>query len=113
MMSRLNVEFTEKLDTISAKLVGELTEAEMGRVAFLLTTNHQRIELDMSEIDEISPDGVASAIEFIRTRLVNNNHVHLSGVPQMLAHTLYKLGWLQRYPELLLLSVQSEQPYGG
>ena len=75
----------------------------------------QVFEIDLGELD-LDP-GVAGGlmvarwVDELRARMRDHGRVRVYSCPQMLAHTLYKVGLL-RDGRLELVGVREEEPYG-
>ncbi len=70
-------------------------------------------ELDLAELEFDADAGVEVArwIDRIRALLREHGRLRLRACPQMLAHTLYKVGML-RDDRLELVEPREEDPYG-
>jgi len=64
------------------------------------------------EIDELPPEAIAAFVEVADGWLAAGRVVRLINAPQMLGHTLYKVGRLNHAP-LLTVSVRATEPYAG
>ena len=69
------------------------------------------IELSF-ESEEIDSAGIAALVDAIDAWIDAGRRVRLIEAPQMLAHTLYKLGRLKN-SESLAMSVRIAEPYAG
>ena len=70
-------------------------------------------ELDLGELEFDADDGVEVArwVDRIRARVHSHGRVLVRRCPQMLAHTLYKVGLL-RDGRIELVDTREEEPYG-
>lgn len=73
----------------------------------------ERFELDLGELEIADDDGieVASWVDRIREQVRTHGRVIVRRCPQMLAHTLYKIGAL-RDGRIELIDTREEEPYG-
>jgi hypothetical protein len=89
-------------------VVGDgLTAREVGAIA--VSTTPKSIEVSF-EVDELSSEAIADFVDLVDDWMQNGRSVRLLNTPQMLAHTLYKVGRLLHSP-LLTISVQGTEPY--
>src|SRR4028118_1279745 len=70
-----------------------------------------RIELSF-ETDELPSDVIAALVDAVDAWIADARTVHLHDAPQMLAHTLYKVGRLNNSASLTV-SVRQAEPYAG
>ena len=74
---------------------------------------HTAHEIDLSEL-EFEPDEgpeIARRVDRIRALVEAHGRVRVDHCPQMLAHTLYKIGAL-RDGRIALVDAREEEPYG-
>ena len=64
------------------------------------------------EIDELPPEAIAAFVAAVDEWLAAGRAVRLINAPQMLGHTLYKVGRLNHAPQLTV-SVRATEPYAG
>ena len=71
------------------------------------------VDVDLAELEFERDDGVLVAgwIDRVRALLREHGRVNLRHCPQMLAHTLYKVGLL-RDGRIVLIDPREEEPYG-
>lgn len=77
-----------------------------------VTDDHRMVEMDLTEVDDIDPLGIATLVPLIRQALCRGAKVILCEPPQMLAHTLYKTADLQQQ-QLVIVNAREEEPYAG
>lgn len=70
-----------------------------------------RIELCF-ETESLAPQSIAAWIDVIDGWLAEGRSIHLEAAPQMLAHTLYKVGRLA-HSNQLTITAQETEPYPG
>lgn len=68
-------------------------------------------ELDLHELEFDRGVELTHWVDTIREHLRVHGRVRIHGCPQMLAHTLYKVGMLTD-PRLELVDTREEEPYG-
>lgn len=73
----------------------------------------ESFEIDLGELEFDAHDGVEVArwVDRIREHLRTQGRVRVRRCPQMLAHTLYKVGLL-RDGRIELIDTREEEPYG-
>ena len=73
------------------------------------------MEIDLAAVEIEGDVGgglvVARWVDELRARVREHGRVRVHGCPQMLAHTLYKVGML-RDGTLELIDTREEEPYG-
>lgn len=70
-----------------------------------------KLELDLAELDSMDGESVAVMVNLIRQAVDGGAAVRVVRAPQMLAHTLYKIGML--IPTgVELVEPRVEEPYG-
>ncbi|NVB37210.1 hypothetical protein G6O69_05165 [Pseudenhygromyxa sp. WMMC2535] len=71
------------------------------------------VDLDLSELEFERDDGpaVAAWVDHLRAIAQTHGRLRVHACPQMLAHTLYKVGIL-RGGRITLVAVREEEPYG-
>ena len=79
--------------------------------AFAASTSAATIEISF-EVEDLSSEAIAKLVDLVDDWLQNGRTVRLLNTPQMLAHTLYKVGRLLHSPRLTI-SVQGTEPYPG
>lgn len=79
---------------------------------FHVGTGHTNVEIDMAEVDDVDPLGLATTVTLIRRHLDEGAAVVLSAPPQMVAHTLYKAA-LMESEQLRIEAAREEEPYAG
>jgi ABC-type transporter Mla MlaB component len=70
------------------------------------------VEIDMADVDEVDPVGLATTVTLIRRHLDEGAAVVLCAPPQMIAHTLYKAALLES-DQLRIEAARAEEPYAG
>lgn len=79
-----------------ATATGEVTETEGAALASALAAlGPGPLTLDLGELDLLDGVAVAEAINGLRGALARCGTLRLRGAPQLLAHTLYKVGMLE------------------
>jgi len=68
-------------------------------------------ELDLAELELERGVELTRWVDAIRQHLREHRRVRICSCPQMLAHTLYKVGMLGD-PRLELVDTREEEPYG-
>ena len=68
--------------------------------------------LDLSDLEVSDGAGVLAAVNGVRVLRANATSLTLIGTPQLLAHTLYRVGALDAEPGLRLVGTREEEPYG-
>jgi ABC-type transporter Mla MlaB component len=71
-----------------------------------------RIMLDLDGIEEIDAVAIAQLVTLTRRTARPGRPLTITAAPQMLAHTLYKIGAL-RHGSLTVDSHATEEPYAG
>lgn len=71
------------------------------------------IRIDMSAVDQIDAAGVGQLMHLIRRQLESGRRVTLESPPQVLAHTLYKVGLLHGSRAVSVSNPRQEEPYAG
>lgn len=89
-------------------VVSEGDAAELASVLAGLPADRP-LRLDLGELELRDGVAVACAIDGLRAALARTGRVHLRQPPQMLAHTLYKIGMLD-LGTLSLEDPQAEEP---
>src|SRR5262245_12542367 len=64
------------------------------------------------EVESLSSKAIAEFVDLVDDWLQSGRSVRLLNTPQMLAHTLYKVGRLLHSPRLTI-SAQGTEPYPG
>lgn len=91
---------------------GVVRAAEAAELARLLATapvSGAGLELDLDELELEDGVAVAEAVNGLRALAARAGPVRVREAPQMLAHTLYKVGALDR-AAIQLLSTRAEEP---
>jgi hypothetical protein len=70
------------------------------------------VRLDLIDEEADDPIALANRIDELRVLLEAGCRVELANCPQMLAHTLYKVGLL-RERRIVIASMRNEEPYGS
>lgn len=70
------------------------------------------ITVDMTGVDDIDNKGIATIVNLLRDRLGDDMRVTLKSPPQMLAHTVYKIG-MTKDKCFSLANPRDEEPYAG
>jgi len=83
--------------------------AEIGAIASSATATSIEVTF---EVDDLSSEAIAAYVDLVDDWLRSGRSVRLLNAPQMLAHTLYKVGRLSR-SELLTVSMRGTEPYPG
>lgn len=68
--------------------------------------------LELGGLDILDSDGVTAAIDAIRLLLQRTPTLIVAHAPQLLSHTLYRLGMLESDARLDLFEPRQEEPYG-
>jgi hypothetical protein len=68
------------------------------------------VRLDLVDEEADDPIALANRIDELRVLLEAGCRVELANCPQMLAHTLYKVGLL-RGRRIVIASMRNEEPY--
>ena len=71
------------------------------------------VRVEMSGVDSIDSLGVAQMVTLLRRNLADGARLVLDAPPQVLAHTLYKVGLLEPGRGITLENARSEEPYAG
>ena len=71
------------------------------------------VRVEMGGVDAIDSQGVAQMVTLLRRNLAEGACLVLDAPPQVLAHTLYKVGLLEPGQRVALLNARSEEPYAG
>jgi len=66
------------------------------------------VDIDMAALDEIDAESIAVLTTLVRTHLQTGAEVTIHRPPQMLAHTLYKIGLLD-HAGLTLIDPRSDE----
>jgi hypothetical protein len=69
------------------------------------------VEIDF-DVEDLPPEVIAALVDAVDHWLQAGRAVQLMDAPQMLAHTLYKVGRLKK-SRLLTVTVQDTEPYPG
>ena len=77
----------------------------------LRVAEHPVIDVELSETDVVDGKGVAVFTTLVRDSLRDGRRITLRNAPQMVAHTLYKVGLLED-ERLTLVDPREEEPYG-
>ena|SRR5688572_17415371 len=80
-------------------------------VASLEVGDASLVEINF-ECDDLTPTAIAALVDVVDSWLAAGRSVRLIGAPQMLAHTLYKVGRLKN-SALLAVEVRRTEPYAG
>jgi hypothetical protein len=80
-------------------------------VATLQVDDASRIEITF-ESEDLTPVAIAALVDAVDSWLAAGRRVRLIEAPQMLAHTLYKVGRLKN-SALLAIEVRRTEPYAG
>ena len=75
----------------------------------LRVAEHAVIDVELSETDVVDGRGVAVFTTLVRDSLREGRHITLRHAPQMVAHTLYKVGALDD-ARLTLIEPREEEP---
>ncbi|AOU99380.1 hypothetical protein BI364_16890 [Acidihalobacter yilgarnensis] len=67
--------------------------------------------LELDELELLDAAAVIGMLELIRGLMADKMHVTVLHAPQTLAHTLYRVGELERHG-LRLIDPREEEPYG-
>jgi hypothetical protein len=87
----------------------DVSAAEVGVIARSATA----MPIDVSfEVEDLSSEAIAEFVDLVDDWLRSGRSVRLLNAPQMLAHTLYKVGRLAR-PGLLTVTMRGTEPYSG
>jgi hypothetical protein len=96
-------------DPIRVIVAEDVTPAEVGAIARSAT----EMSIDVSfEVEGLSSEEIAEFVDLVDDWLRSGRSVRLLNAPQMLAHTLYKVGRLSR-SGLLTVSMCGTEPYPG
>ncbi|MCB9850332.1 MAG: hypothetical protein H6817_06465 [Phycisphaerales bacterium] len=68
------------------------------------------IDVDMAAVDSLDGESVAVLTNIIRRHVAEGTEVTLYEAPQMLAHTLYKIGMLD-HPALTLIDPRHDEQH--
>jgi ABC-type transporter Mla MlaB component len=72
--------------------------------------NHAAVDIDLAAVDTIDAESIAVLTTLIRSQLALGTEVTLHRAPQMLAHTLYKIGLLD-HSGLTLIEPRSDEQH--
>jgi len=103
-------------DAIDVVMRGELEVASctcLSNFWALRVAGRRDIALDMRDVDAHDGPGVATLASLVHEALRGGARVTIRHAPQMVAHTLYKIGRLREGGALRLEAPRVEEPYGG
>jgi len=103
--NRLRIEISGEIEADSCRCLQSFWELRAG--------GRMDIEVDLGEAETGESDGLAVFTGLVEQSLIAGARVQIVRAPQMLAHTLYKAGFLTRFPRLKLTSPRLEEPYQG
>ena len=91
-------------------VLGDITDPDAAAFRTALTrAGRQSTELDLLDLDLDDGIAVVEAVNAVRELLAHHGVLTLHHAPQMLAHTLYKIGLLES-GQLRLISPRVESP---
>lgn len=103
-----------RADDDSIHLCGELDASGVrtldGELKTLFGGAKQDCVLDLEALELLDVQAVIGMVELVRWLELNTNQLTLMHAPQTLAHTLYRLGALERNG-LRLIEPRQEEPY--
>lgn len=90
---------------------GELDAGNARLLLPLLESQGAIIQLDLAELDIEDREATLAAVDAVRRLLADAGQLTIRHSPQILAHTLYRVGLLES-PGLRLIEPRQEEPYG-
>jgi anti-anti-sigma regulatory factor len=90
---------------------GELNAGNAGALATLLQANGPVRIIDLAELEIDGANAALEAVDAVRQLLLGAGTLQILHSPQVLAHTLYRVGLLQS-GALELVDPREEEPYG-
>jgi anti-anti-sigma factor len=101
-------------DTLYVELAGDLVSADCNCLRSFwechVGDDLPAIEIDMTAVDSMDSESVAVLTELVRDHVATGAEVTLHQAPQMLAHTLYKIGLLD-HAGLTLVDPRSDEQH--
>lgn len=107
----VSLERFEREGGVLLVLSGQLDAGNPGALARLLEGQARAVSVDLAELELDGPAAVLEAVEVVRTLLAGSGTLTLLHSPQLLAHTLYRVGLLEG-AALELVDTRQEEPYG-
>lgn len=92
-------------------LSGALGTENLGSLDNLLESNRDAAFIDMGEFELEGTQATLEAVDAVRALLTMSGALTLFNSPQLLAHTLYRVGLLEG-AGLQLVDTRQEEPYG-
>lgn len=107
----ISLERTERDGGALLVLSGVLDASNSGALSTLLVANPGAIFIDLAEFDIDGSGAALEAVDAIRQLLAASGQLTLFNSPQLLGHTLYRVGLLED-DALRLVDTRQEEPYG-
>lgn len=78
-----------------------------------VTPGTGQLEIDMTGVDAIDSQAIAQLVDLLRECIAGGARPSLESPPQVLAHTLYKVGLLREQSPMTIRNPRVEEPYAG